>query len=116
LGPEKFREPDVVFMRKRHSSRIGDRFWKGADLVVEVVSDDAEDRRRDLVVKRAEYAEAGIQEYWIVDPKRKQITVLWLKGAKYQVHGTYGKGKKATSRLLAGFSVDVNEVFAGPTL
>ena len=116
LSAEKFREPDIVFMLKSHRNRIGDSYWKGADLVVEVVSDEPEDRHRDLVTKRAEYALARIQEYWIEDPREKQITVLWLKGTKYQVHGTYGQGETAASRLLVGFSVDVDEVFAGPKL
>ncbi|MEO1593009.1 MAG: Uma2 family endonuclease, partial [Cyanobacteria bacterium J06632_22] len=40
-------------------------------LVVEVVSrsdTDAASRKRDYVEKRAEYAQRGIPEYWIVDP------------------------------------------------
>src|SRR6266487_3931069 len=38
LRPEKFREPDVVFMLKKHFRRMGEEFWEGADLVMEVVS------------------------------------------------------------------------------
>jgi Uma2 family endonuclease len=49
--------------------RVTDEYWEGADLVMEVVSSHDEDRRRDLVVKREEYARAGIAEYWIVDPE-----------------------------------------------
>jgi Uma2 family endonuclease len=69
LWPGKFREPNVVFMAKAHADRIGEEFWKGADLVVEVVSGEDEDRRRDLDIKRREYARARIGEYWIVDPR-----------------------------------------------
>ncbi|HEY1860310.1 MAG TPA: Uma2 family endonuclease, partial [Gemmataceae bacterium] len=69
LWRSKYREPDVVFMRKEHEDRIHDEWWDGADLVMEVVSKDAKDRRRDLVTKRREYARAGIPEYWIVDPQ-----------------------------------------------
>src|SRR5438552_12224453 len=36
LWRKKIREPDVVFMRKEHADRIGEKFWKGADLVMEV--------------------------------------------------------------------------------
>jgi Uma2 family endonuclease len=114
LGLDKFREPDVVFMLHEHRSRVGREFWKGADLVMEVVSDDPKSRRRDLVTKRQEYAQAGIPEYWIVDPKRKRITVLRLQGTKYIVHGTFKPGQRARSHLLAGFSVDVAAALAGP--
>lgn len=50
-------------------------------LVMEVVSGGPQDRKRDLVIKRAEYAAAGIPEYWIVDPESRRITVLTLVGA-----------------------------------
>jgi Uma2 family endonuclease len=111
LWPGKFREPDVVFMLNEHRQRTQNEYWEGADLAMEVVSDDPQDRDRDLIVKRDEYARAGIREYWIVDPKLKQITVLSLRGKKYQVVGEYKSGK-ASSRLLRGFSVDVASVFA----
>lgn len=114
VGPGKFREPDVVFMRNEHRDRMGKKYWKGADLVMEVVSDDAKSRRRDLIDKRREYARAGIPEYWIVDPKKKQITVLRLEGKKYAVHGTFKTGRTAQSHLLPGFTVDVAGAFAEP--
>ena len=65
----KFREPDLLLLRDRSDARCGNRYWLGADLVAEVVSPDDPDR--DLVVKRADYAEAGIPEYWIVDPPQR---------------------------------------------
>jgi Uma2 family endonuclease len=112
LRPGKFREPDVVFMLKEHASRIHEKWWDGADLVMEVISDDEESRRRDLVVKRGEYARAGIAEYWIVDPQEERITVLKLAGKKYAVHGEFSKGTVANSHLLKGFSVDVADVLS----
>jgi Uma2 family endonuclease len=112
LWPGKIREPDIVFMGKEHADRLGDRFWKGADLVMEVVSGEGKDRERDLVVKREEYARAGIAEYWIIDPQQERVTVLRLRGKRYVVHGDFGKGKTATSHLLDGFTVDVGETFA----
>jgi Uma2 family endonuclease len=112
LWPGKFREPDVVFMLKAHADRIGEEFWRGADLVMEVLSGTAADRRRDLVTKRREYARARIPEYWIVDPRDEQITVLRLAGTRYVVHGVFGKGAVASSHLLPGFTVDVTEALA----
>jgi Uma2 family endonuclease len=110
LWPGKFREPDLVFLSAEHTSRIGEPFWEGADLVMEVVSDD--DRRRDLETKRREYAQAGIPEYWIVDPQQGRITVLRLAGAIYTVHGEFLPDAQATSHLLPGFVVDVSAALA----
>src|SRR5438067_877091 len=53
LRPGKFREPDVVFMLTQNRHRISNDFWDGADLAIEVVSED--DPERDRVTKRAEY-------------------------------------------------------------
>lgn len=106
----KFRQPDVMFMRVENAPRVSNEFWDGADLVMEVVSDD--DRRRDLETKRFEYARAGIPEYWVVDPQEARITVLKLDGQRYVVHGEYVPGQRATSWLLPGFEVDVAAAFA----
>ena len=110
LWEGKFREPDVVFLKTEHQSRIGEQFWNGADLVVEVVSDD--DRRRDIDTKRHEYALAGIPEYWIVDPREQSVTVLRLDGDHYVVDNEGRVGQKAASLLLPGFVVEVEALFA----
>lgn len=107
-----FREPDVLLLRDRADPRRQDRYWLGADLVVEVVSPDAPDR--DLVEKRADYAAAGIPEYWIADPRHDTITVFTLEGDAYVEHGTFARGEAATSPSLKGFAADVAAVFDAP--
>jgi Uma2 family endonuclease len=110
LWAGKYRDPDVVFLKP---GRISDprRQPEGADLAVEVVSEEEEDRQRDLITKRREYARAGIPEYWIVDPKAETILVLVLDGSAYRVHGEFPCGTTATSVLLPTFAVDVTAVF-----
>ncbi|MBV5332228.1 Uma2 family endonuclease, partial [bacterium] len=76
LWEGKLREPDIVFMRREHAERRHDKYWQGADLVMEVMSTD--DPKRDRETKRREYAIAGIPEYWLVDPTRQTITVFIL--------------------------------------
>jgi Uma2 family endonuclease len=105
-----FREPDVVFMLAQHAERMGEDYWDGADLVMEVVSE--ENRQHDLVTKRSDYAEARIPEYWIIDPAQERITVLRLAGNRYETHGEFAPGDRAGSALLAEFEADVSAVFA----
>jgi Uma2 family endonuclease len=50
-------------------------------------------------------------EYWIVDPRQEQITVLKLEGKRYVEHGVFKPGARATSVLLKGFGVAVADVF-----
>lgn len=111
LRKRKYRQPDVVFMLAEHADRIGEKFWTGADLVMEVVSDDPDSRQRDQITKRNEYARAGIAEYWIIDPTGRRITVLRLEGKTYAVHGDHGAGELAASAMLDGFKVNVDAVW-----
>ena len=109
----KFREPDLLLLRRRDDPRYQDRYWLGADLVAEVVSPD--DPARDLVQKRADYAEAGVPEYWIADPRDETILVLGLDGGgSYRELGRHQRGEHAHSGSLAGLRVDVAAAFDAP--
>jgi Uma2 family endonuclease len=105
----KFREPDLLLVRDAGDPRCQERYWLGADLVLEIVSPD--DADRDIVEKRRDYAEAGIPEYWIVNPLDQTITVLRLDGDRYVEHGVFRRGAQATSALLPGFAVGVSAAF-----
>jgi len=105
----KFREPDLLLVRNAEDARSGDRFWTGADAVVEVVSPDGPER--DLVHKRGDYAEAAIPEYWVVDPRTETVTVFKLEDGRYVESGVYDRHARATSAILPGFGVDVGDVF-----
>lgn len=108
VRPGKFREPDVLVLRNAQDPRNQNTYWLGADLVIEIVSPD--DPERDTVKKVADYAEAGIPEYWIVNPLTATVSVLTLEGDAYTEHGVFHRGERATSKLLDGFSVSVDEV------
>lgn len=112
LWPGKFREPDLMFIARERLPSDLRRQPDKADLVMEVLSPGERNRQRDLETKREEYATAGIREYWIVDPEQRRVHVLALDGNKYRVHGEFGPGQKATSVLLDGFVVSVDELFA----
>jgi Uma2 family endonuclease len=108
VAPGRFREPDLVLLLDVNDPRNQNAFWLGADLVVEIVSPD--DVERDTVIKRADYAEARIPEYWIVNPQEETITVLKLENGAYIAHGVFRRGETATSALLTDFTVSVDAV------
>jgi Uma2 family endonuclease len=71
-GPS--REPDLVFIRHENLSKLTDeRFEGGPDLIIEIISPGSvsEDRVRKFI----QYEQAGVQEYWIVDPRPHQQQV-----------------------------------------
>jgi Uma2 family endonuclease len=108
VAPGRFREPDLVLLLDVNDPRNQNAFWLGADLVVEIVSPDHAERG--TVMKRADYAAAGIPEYWIVNPEEETITVLKLEGGAYVAHDVFHHGDMATSLLLQGFAVSVDAI------
>jgi Uma2 family endonuclease len=79
-------------------------------LVVEVVS---EDRRRDYIRKRAEYALIEIPEYWIVDPDRRRVWILSdpLSENGYE-RSEFVEGQALISRQFPELVLSVEEVLA----
>jgi Uma2 family endonuclease len=76
------------YVYTRTSRRLADRLiWTGLgrvpdrerdlpSIAVEFVSAGGRNRRRDYVDKRADYAEAGIAHYWIIDRFQRTLTVI----------------------------------------
>ena len=70
-------QPDLLVVCDR--DKVHKRMIYGApDLVVEVLA--AATRRKDMSIKLAKYTEAGVREYWMVDPDKKKILVYLLEG------------------------------------
>lgn len=105
-----FREPDVLALLDKDSPKRANKAWSGADIAIEIVSEGGEER--DYEKKRIEYAAAGIAEYWIVDPQKKQILVLSLDGEQYQEVGTFTDQQDAAGVLIDGLSVKPADVWA----
>jgi Uma2 family endonuclease len=104
-------QPDVFFLRKNREGIVGDRMILGPpDLMVEIVSDDT--RTRDLKEKRKIYADAGIQEFWAVDPRSGTIEQQVWSELGYISVGFYGKRKILSSAFFPDLKLPVSKVFA----
>jgi Uma2 family endonuclease len=105
-------QPDLFFVAAEHLSKVKEAFVEGSpDLIAEVLSPtNWLDDRRD---KYRIYAQAGVREYWIVDPDRKIVEVFVLRRGAYEVLGRFESGEIATSEVLKGFEAAVDEVFSG---
>lgn len=65
-------QPDVIVICDR--SKITRAGITGApDLVIEILSPST--RKKDMFLKLNKYLNAGVREYWMVDPERKQVIV-----------------------------------------
>lgn len=95
------REPDILFVAQERMDRLMLNYLDGpADLAVEVVS--PESVARDRGEKFSEYEQAGVAEYWLLDPLRKQAEVYLLAEGSYQLLRADEDGR-IHSTALPGF-------------
>jgi Uma2 family endonuclease len=75
-SPDTVRAPDVAFVRQERipDGELTEKFWPGApDLAVEVVS--PTDTLYELDEKIEEYLASGVTLVWVVNPKKRTVTV-----------------------------------------
>ncbi|GHV75366.1 hypothetical protein AGMMS49942_01870 [Spirochaetia bacterium] len=116
-------EPDVVVICD--PSKIDERGCNGApDLIIEILSPSTSSR--DRVLKFNLYLDAGVREYWIVDPETQSVQVHVLEQGRYvtSVYGIYDpndtdKGintdryvsDRVPFTVLPGLSIDLKTIF-----
>ena len=78
-------------------------------LIVEVVSPESIDR--DYEEKFSEYADFGVDEYWIVDPLLNKVTICLLSQVFYQ-QTVYTKNQRIVSRLFPELELTANQALS----
>jgi len=110
LSPKNTFQPDVVVILNAHLDRVGEQKIIGApDLAIEVASPDT--ALYDRVTKYEKYADAGVQEYWIVNIKAKTIQVLVLEDGEYRSLGIFRGEQTVPSRIVPALPVAVERFF-----
>ena len=102
-------EPDLVIIREGRPGVLEGRWVEGApDIAIEILSTD---RTRDLVRKRQIYAEAGVLEYWPIDPRNDTVTQLELRDGEYVERAVLSADDTLTTPLLPGLSIPLADIF-----
>ena len=103
-------QPDLIFVSSARAHIITEDNIRGApDLLVEILSPST--AGCDRTTKRNLYARHAVGEYWLIDPYAKTATVLILGANGYNTHAVYSEGDTLTSPTLAGFSLNMSELF-----
>lgn len=78
-------QPDVLIVCDR--DKVIRRCVYGApDFIVEILSPST--KKKDMFVKLNKYMNAGVREYWIIDPKQKRILVYDFESETYpEIYG-----------------------------
>lgn len=111
-GPDlPAREPDLLFVAREHLGRLRETYLDGpADLVVEITS--SESGERDRGKKFYEYEAGGVQEYWLIDPDRREAEFYRLREGRYRL--CYPEGGIYRSQVVPGFWLSVDWLWQEP--
>jgi Uma2 family endonuclease len=87
LSKHRGRKPDIsVFLtRDRKLPRRG-AMRHPPDIMIEVISPEPRDRRRDRIEKLREYAAFGVRWYWLIDPEARSLEILKLGEDGHYAH------------------------------
>lgn len=107
------REPDIVFVANGNIERLKRVFLDGpADVAVEVISPDSQ--TRDRGDKFYEYEKAGVGEYWLIDPARKQAEFYRLGSNGIYSAVTIGDDGLFHSEVIEGLWLKVDWLWEDP--
>ena len=100
-------QPDIVVICDSNKM-MKTGYVGGPDMIIEVLSPST--TRMDNNIKFSKYLQAGVREYWVVDPENKTLAVHILKDGEY-VTRVYRDDDKAPVNILEDCVIDLSEVF-----
>ncbi|MGY6522975.1 MAG: Uma2 family endonuclease [Mongoliitalea sp.] len=101
-------QPDICVICD--PSKLDDKGCIGApDLVVEILSPG--NKQHELKRKYEVYEEAGVKEYWLLDPESQTLLVYTLENKSYKASRLMTSGDIVYSQALEGFSLNLEEFF-----
>lgn len=106
--------PDVTWISKERLNTIVDddgHLTAAPELVVEVLAAGSTNERRDRESKLKLYSLKGVQEYWIVDRRLRQMEIYRRENMQLQAVSTLLSTDEVTSPLLPGFQCKMERFF-----
>lgn len=101
-------QPDLFIVCDQN--KIEEKRIIGApDLIIEILSPST--ARNDRLIKYNKYEEAGVKEYWIVDPHHETVEVFLLKDHTFHRAGVFTKNDVAPVSIFDNFEVKLCNVF-----
>lgn len=99
------REPDLMILLPDSAERLTKQYLDGpADIAIEIISPGT--GYIDRGAKFVEYEQAGVKEYWLIDPLREELLVYRLDADGIFRPAPRDASNKAASTVLAGFALD----------
>jgi Uma2 family endonuclease len=114
VAPRRGRKPDLwVYLAERTRPRIDAPLVTALpSIVVEIVSKERNDARRDRIDKMGDYARAGIPWYWLVDPQLRTFEIFELgKDGRCAIAAGASEGRIATIPGCEGLVLDLDALW-----
>lgn len=102
-------QPDILVICDRDKIDENGRYKGVPSLVVEVLSDSTS--LKDNTIKLELYATAGIQEYWLVNTKAREIYIYVFENKDLSHMRSFSGDDRAESQYFKGLGVDLKRVF-----
>ena len=95
-------EPDLSIICDKE--KLDDRGCNGApDWIIEVTSPSTQNR--DYLVKLFKYRDAGVQEYWIVNPSKQVVQTYYFEGE--DVSGLFSFDEDIPVQIYDGWCINI---------
>ncbi len=102
-------QPDVCVICD--AKKVDEKGCIGApDIVVEILSPG--NNKKELQNKYEVYEDAGVLEYWIIQPVEKTFFKYTLTEGRFQASKLLTIGSEVTTPILPGFVLSLDELFA----
>ncbi len=103
-------QPDIMVVCDQNKLENIKKCSGAPDLVIEILS--PSNYRHDMIVKLNLYNQAGVREYWIVDPESMTVEVfLLVDEGRYLLSGVFQKTDSVEVSVLPGCTIDLSRVF-----
>lgn len=97
-------EPDIAFLRRERLHLVKEGRVAGPpDIAVEIACEGSHER--DYEIKKGLYENAGVSEYWIIDPAAKHVEFWVLRDGRYETL-TLEDNRWYRSTVIPGFCLD----------
>lgn len=105
-------QPDIMIICDLEEKLNENDYYKGVpSLVVEVLSSST--KRMDMIKKLDLYMSCGVQEYWIVNPDNKEVTVHLFENNNLSNNTTFKNDEAVKSFIFDGLKAEIKRIFRG---
>jgi len=103
-------QPDlIVLCDYRKDLDEKDQYWGTPSLAVEILSPST--RSKDMTKKLDLYRDSGMEEFWMVDPNNRAVTIYLFKDFLLEEHVIFTGEQRAVSFRFPGLEAGLKDLF-----